>query len=324
MTDPPKGRRAGDPIPADLVREFRKRSGLTQEQLAERLGIRGGKPVVSGWETGRTACEGPAAEFLLHLLGRGNASLDIATLSEELERTWTRAASPEVTWRQVVAVPDAPLTIDAQTFVTLFPRASLPGYQHGFPFNGTSLPGNVCGLTQSGWLGAIPSEIEAAPSYAWLFKRDGRFAYRERLWESERRELVANGVIHVGTEILQALALTHFVRRVGTMLGVKEDRKFVLQIDLEGTRGKALADIQVPLGPGEPFTRWSENHAAASIEATLGEISREPIEVGLRLVSELAAQISAELVDVRTLKRVLANYRRVNHDFQFLSQSTDP
>ena len=101
----PNERRPGDPLPSELVRELRERRGFTQEQLAETLGVRGGKAVVSGWETGRTSCEGPAAELLLHLLG-GGRSLELTTLASEVESIWARAKDKIAAWRQVLVVPD--------------------------------------------------------------------------------------------------------------------------------------------------------------------------------------------------------------------------
>ena len=299
------GRKPGDPISGPVVREFRERGGLTQDELAQRLGVRGGKAVISGWETGRTACEGPAAEFLLHLLGGGDASLAMATLNADLEAVWNRASDRITSWRQVLVVPRAPVTVAPTTFVKLFPGAALPERRHGFPFTGVDLHGNVVGLTQSGWLGSIPADGQ--PSYVWMLKRDGRFGYREFLSEDSRRSSMGSGEIDVGTQLRLALETTHFLRRLAPMIGLGADLRINLQLDLEGVRGRALIDAHDDPGQWRFFNRWSEDHANAKIETSVGEIDSSPVDVGLRLVSEMAAQIGSNFTDHESLKRVLVN-----------------
>jgi len=80
-----------------------------------------------------------------------------------------------------------------------------------------------------------------------------------------------------------------------------------LQLDLEGVRGRALIDAHDDPGQWRFFNRWSEDHANATIETSVGEIDSSPVDVGLRLVSEMAAQIGSNFTDHESLKRVLVN-----------------
>ena len=58
-------RKRGDTIPPETVKQIRNASGLTQEQLAERLGLSGGKSTISSWETGNARCTGISAEAVI-------------------------------------------------------------------------------------------------------------------------------------------------------------------------------------------------------------------------------------------------------------------
>ena len=52
-------RRSGDPLHPDKVKEIRKEMGLTQAQLALKMGIKS-QVTISTWETGRARCCGLA------------------------------------------------------------------------------------------------------------------------------------------------------------------------------------------------------------------------------------------------------------------------
>src|SRR5580704_8935611 len=93
----------GAPISKEMVRALRERAGLSQEALAARLGL-AGKAVVSGWETGRTACEGPVAELIMYLFA-ADTSRTFVEINNTAESTWRRAGTWHDTWRQVAAVP---------------------------------------------------------------------------------------------------------------------------------------------------------------------------------------------------------------------------
>ncbi len=312
----PSARRPGDPIPPSLVREFRTKNHLTQEQLAERLGVQGGKPVISGWETGRSRCEGPAAELLLHLLGRGNASFDAATLFEEVDKEWRRAGDSVTSWRQILVVPESPVTIDTQDFVKLFPNAALsPADQvvpHGFPFVVVS-NFRVFGIGESGWLGTIPSDRSAQPLHLWLLKRDGRFAFRQ----VTRDETL--GHLDVGMLAQLAVQTTHFLRKLAPQCKLDKALGLTLRLDLEGTRGRGLIDAEgdTELGAQET-TRWSENHASASVSTTVAALEKNPMSEGLRVVVELASQINPQLANADRLRQLVKARARVSPPLQFL------
>ncbi len=310
-------RRPGDPIPPDLILEYRKRAGLTQDELALRLGL-AGKAVVSAWETGRTKCEGPAAEFLLHLSGRGNAAVEIPALTRNMDEIWDRTKAPLTSWRQIAAVPARPLEIEPARFVGLFPAAALPlaDVQHGYPFTGEDLPGNVCGVSPSGWVGCIPASSDRQPAYLWLFKRDGKFAYRERLWEDDLSS-TTHGDFDVGTILIVALQTTFFIKRLATLLSLDKDLELTFQLDLHGSRGKGVADALDPNGRYES-KKWSEDHASAAITASVEDLSADPKAEAFRLTSEVVLQVSADFAQPKLLAKILKAQEKGSRQMGFL------
>src|SRR5882672_8171643 len=98
-------RKPGDALPSEVVRLLRQRRGLSQDALAYQMGL-SGKNVVSGWETGRTTCDGTAAELLLRITGAGTTTLAAEDLSAEMHSEWTRAGeagSPRL-WREFMCI----------------------------------------------------------------------------------------------------------------------------------------------------------------------------------------------------------------------------
>jgi len=291
---------------------------LTQEQLAERLGIRGGKPVISGWETGRASCEGPAAELLLHLLGRGSVSFDVSTLDQELSAIWTRTKNPVEEWRQVLAVPEEATRSDAATFVSLFPQAALDDGRHGFPFVARGLPSDVYGITQSGWLGCIPQRADVRPTYLWTLTRNARFGYREHLWEVDQMSST-RGQIDVGSMLNLALEATHFIRGLSARCSFGRELRFILQLDLHGARGRRLVEAPDPWGPDDgSVALWNEDHATAATSATVEELTNDPLAVGIELVVEFAAQINPAFASSSALMTVLENRAKRGNRLAFL------
>jgi transcriptional regulator with XRE-family HTH domain len=299
-------RSPGDPIPSEFVREYRIRNNLTQDELAHRMGV-AGKAVVSGWETGRTKCEGPAAEFLLHLLGRGNAAVEIPALTRDMDATWGRTKNVITAWRQIAAVPESTVEIGLPRFARLFPEAALPTdqVQHGFPFTGENLPGNVCGVGPSGWLGCIPSSQEQQPRYLWTFKRDGRFAYREALWE-EHPSSRTRGHFDLGTIAVVSLQTSFFLVRLAQLLALPDDLGFTIQLDLQGARGKGIADGSDAVDDSLHRTNtWAENRAEASISTTIRDLKADAYAVGVGLVSELVVQVSVDLAERTVVDQII-------------------
>ena len=69
----------------DLVREARKRAGLTQKELAERVGTT--QSAIARLETGRTA---PSFESVVHLVRACGLDLDVMLVERDLD-DWRQA-----------------------------------------------------------------------------------------------------------------------------------------------------------------------------------------------------------------------------------------
>jgi transcriptional regulator with XRE-family HTH domain len=274
---------------------------MTQEELAHRLGL-AGKAIVSGWETGRTTCEGPAAELLLHLLGGPDASRAFAEIDELADATWRRTGNWEDTWRQVAAVPDRTAVIDREKFATLFPGAEIQpdGHVHGFPFVNHDLPATVFGISSTGWSGSIPAERERAPRYTWHLTRNAEFAYREVLWELARNS-ITGGHTHVGSLLEIAICMTVFLGRLADQAGLDRDLQYELRIDLEGMQGRGIVGDG---GFGVP-TVSSESHVTAGIRMPLGNIIASPRDAAFALVGELMLLLRPDFVSSSVLLREL-------------------
>jgi transcriptional regulator with XRE-family HTH domain len=310
-------RQPGDPIPPDIIKEFRTVNRLTQEQLANRLGVRGGKPVISGWETGRTVCEGPAAEFLLHLMGRANVAFSAAGLRVAMNAEWERTGQPTGRWRQLSCVPESAIEIEPQNFVKLFPDAAIDNGSHGFPFAKGMLQ-SCTGIRPDGWVGSIPTARTDQPTYLWMLRRDLSFADRARAWEDDPGSVTA-GNVDVGYELLHALETALFIRGLATHEPpMPEDIRFTFYLDLAGVHGRGLVDATQPRGPHEYVRTWAEDEAHASISVSASEIYRTPIDVAIQLVSALAAQLGDEFTSDVSLRLVLKNRKRDLHFVQIL------
>jgi serine/threonine-protein kinase HipA len=294
-------RQPGDPLPKELVRELRQRNGLSQDELAQRLGLKGGKSVISGWENGHSRCEGPAAELLLRLFPEDTAAPEVASLLTEVEHLWKRAGNYVDVWRQAVAVPRGRAQIDRAEFARLFPGTEIPPREivHGFPFVDLGVSHDVYGISPRGWTGIIPSEPDRPPAYLWTLGRDARFAYRERIWEDAPTAVTA-GHTHLGSLFQLSLSVTYFLHRLFGKCRFDRELQYTLQLDLEGIRGRGLVgyrkDRTYPdLTLDDPPRTAVENHLKASIATTVGAIEDDPLLVGIELVGEIALLLRPDL-----------------------------
>lgn len=306
MSNDTHRRRAGSPLRKELVRALRERARLTQDQLAERLGL-AGKAIISGWETGRTTCEGPAAELLLHLLGGDGTSGSFVEIDELTDATWRRSGNWVDSWRQVSAAPDTTLTIDREKFATLFPSAAIPseGHVHGFPFVNYGLPDRVFGISATGWSGAIPTEQELAPRYAWHLTRNAQFAYRETPWEFAR-DSITSGHTHVGSLLEIALCSTVFLGRLAERAGLAHELVYELRLDLEGMKGRGISAASSHWSRCDsPITISSENHIHATVNLPLGKIVDAPLDSAYALVGELMLLMRPDLASTSALEQQL-------------------
>ena len=303
------GRRPGEPLSASLVKALRERSGFTQEQLAFRMGIGGGKVVISGWETGRTTCDGPAAELLLTLFG-GGVTADLRVFMDEFEGRWRRAGNYQPVWRQITVVPHGLGQIDRSTFATLFPNVALTHEEqhHGFPpVRGLNDP---FGITQDGWVGSIPDRPERVPQYMWVLKRDGRFAYREKMWEGDPMS-VTRGHVDLGAILVLCVTTTTFYRKLAQTCGFDPATPCDLRLDLEGMRGRALVRRQdrggflAPVQDYDVPAMCGDDHVAVSASSSVERICADAVDASLDPVGELALQLNPALARNDALRNAL-------------------
>jgi len=302
-------RQPGDALPGPFIRGLRQKHGLTQEQLAHRLGIRGGKSVISAWETGATVCEGPAAELLLRLLGDTGAAagMDLAALTTEADAVWGRAKDRILTWRQVAAVPDRPLSLERLKFANAFPSLSIPAKEHanGFPFVGLNSP--VHGISQSGWTGVIPSAQQRQPHYFWTLRWGGEFLYREANWEENERS-PTSGHIHIRSLLTVALATTFFLRRLAKYFEVDASANYTLALDLNGIAGRGIVTYH-PAAPfdvvDDPPHLSTEDHLQVTMTVSVADVMNDPVAPGIRLINELTGILRPDLSSNSALRREL-------------------
>jgi hypothetical protein len=284
-----------------------------------------GKAVISGWETGRTICEGPSAELLLRLLGGRDASELTAELENLMESTWRRTGKWGDTWRQVSAVPEIAVDIDRDSFVALFPDAALPPKQHvhGFPFVSAGLPANVFGLANTSWVGVIPTEHDRMPHYMWHFTRNASFAYREVPWEISRNSIVVGGHTHIGSLLEIAGSMIFFLQRLAPKAKLDLALNFTLSLDLEGMQGRGIVGAVDRYEDAVDDARRTspDAHVQVSITRTLKDIVADPLATTFSLVGETALLLRPDLASTPALKkqlraRVLSDQR--HKDMRFL------
>jgi DNA-binding transcriptional regulator YiaG len=304
-------RRPGDPIPGDLVRELRRKSGLSEEALAVELGLRSsGKNIIVAWEAGQAVCDGPAAELILQRLQlvTTDASGIIANaLSGSLDTEWNRTGAEKsiALWRQFVGVVDSPDGLDTNSWSSLFPGLAIPSQErvHGFPFVDVRSDTPVYRLKSLEWFGSIPTEKKRPAAYLWKMTRTGAFGYRERTWEEDPMS-VTHGHIHVGALIELALAGTFFMCRVIERWAVKQDTNVLVRLDLHGMNGRRIV-----AGGGDPRgmivddgkQSAAEDDLTASLKPTAATLKADPVSVGLDLVQELIAPLRVDLANRKSM-----------------------
>ena len=306
-------RKPGDPLPSDVVRLLRQRRGLSQDALASQMGL-SGKNVVSGWETGRTSCDGPAAELLLRIAGAGTATLAAEDLSAQMHSEWTRAGdagSPRL-WREFMCVFDSDLELAREKWLDLFPGLAIPPTQcvHGFPFVDRTLAPDVFGIGPKGWSGWINTDRKIAPSYGWILKRDGRFAYRERAWEEDPRAVTHPSVL-VGSLLELALAGAFLAREIAKKWEFEKSQHVLMRLDMSGMQGRGIVGQEDASGNLVDRTNRTsnENYLSAENQTTIEKLVEDPAREGLELVAEFVMPLRPDLAQISNLKKQLEHRR---------------
>jgi serine/threonine-protein kinase HipA len=260
--------------------------------------------IVSDWEEGRRALEGPIANLLLLTLGNGAGD----SINERAEGVWRRSANWRESWRQVSAVPTEPTQVDESTFSKIFPGAEIPFAQsvHGFPFVDHGLPREVYGLQEGVWRGIIPAK-DHPPAYLWMLERSGAFLYREKIWEDDKTSITA-GHIHVGSVLEISAATVFFIRRLAERVPLAP--KYRLTLDLNGMKGRGVVAQREGM-PSDTLLvdhvekESAEDHRSASIDTDLDTIASSPLAVVYDLVAEGLLDLRPDLANRAKLERHL-------------------
>jgi len=293
----------------ETIRTLRTQRGWTTEDLAQRLGMHGSGSIVSDWEEGRRAFGDPIATLLLFTLSGGTEeSIPGDAIRDHAERIWRRSGNWREGWRQVSAIPQEPVQIDASTFSQLFPGAEIPPtqYAHGFPFVDHALPREVYALEGGMWRGVIPAK-DHPPAYLWLLQRSGAFLYREKIWEDDRASLT-RGHIHIASLLEICADVVFFLRRLGGRIQLAP--KYQLTLDLHGMKGRGVV-AQREATPSDmilvddPEEISDKEHHSTSHDVEIETISSFPLGVVYDLVAETLLDLRPDLADRRQLERQL-------------------
>lgn len=306
-------RARGDRIPGELIKQLRSREKITQAEMAARLGVKGGKAVISQWE--RVGCDGPAAELILLLFG---GAADRARMAEILRATDAEWGSAYPTWYQVSAALHGAAQLPARDFAEMFPDAALPDEQRrfGFPFV-EGLPVVATRIGTSGWVGRIPVEADRAAAYYWRFTRDCKFVSREKAWEVDQLSST-QGHVHVGSLLEQAVCLVYFIRRLSARLDLASDRDWSLGLHVGGARGRGVVHTQHADSNGmilavPPPSRVSpDDRFGATIEATVDQIASSSVSVAYDLVAETVMPLRPDLARAKVLREQLQLRHRMD------------
>ena len=164
------------------------------------------------WETGRTRCEGPAAELILKVFGESGPD-GAPSLLSAVELVWRRAGT---TCRHGVRFGSSAARYP---WIATFLRdcSQEPNSRQSSMFTGSRssvmvmvFPTTSYKLEPDGWTGVVPREVDRPPSYFWRLQRNGAFIYRERIWEDDPMA-ITGGNLHFGAQfnlVIPAVFLT--------------------------------------------------------------------------------------------------------------------
>jgi hypothetical protein len=197
---------------------------------------------------------------------------------------------PNSPYLEVYFTPERNLGLSGADLATIIPAACVP-IRHGFPFHAVN--GFEVHTTMAwGWLGIIPfsdkSNPADAPSYLWLFGRDGSFLDREGFWEDNEQSVIPGGVglHHVLGDLI---TLVRFLDRAGSLLKIPETTRFTVGVALHGVEGRYMEDEKSP--GGKPFRRkTTEPRIEAQAEVSISSLRSAREEVVVNLLEEVAWQ----------------------------------
>lgn len=308
-------RTPGDPLAPHEIRELRERAGLTQDQFAARLGLRGGKGSVSAWELNRRVCDGPAAELILHLFG-SPAEKSAVRIRQVAKEAWNRnprtPQSPSV-WREVVVAPRAGGVPPREEVPNLPCLAALRPDQGNDVFPPEFVfPPDVDSAARriaDGWQGMIPNERGDNPWYLWIHLRDGSFLYREPMWEVLNAAGYSRGQPQVSFMLTAVLKTLCYLRIAHQLQNLPAGTTYDASLVAVGMENKGFAWLaHYPLLLSDlPGSRWSEERLKAVIEFSGQRLVEDPVQLSIQLVREMVLRVdpsSSEKVS-RELERML-------------------
>lgn len=243
----------------------------------------------------------------------GGPSLEAysAALLGDIDRIWRRAGNYAPSWRQISVLPQSQLEIPTQVYRELFPGAEIPLEEiaHGFPLLGLDLASGIYKLGPQGWIGIVPIEAERPPSFLWLLRQDGHFAYREVLWE-ESSLSITGGHTHIGSLLQLALATTFFMRNLISRAHLPLAIQCSLQLDLHGMKNRTI--VGHPIGLPSTALLIDGNTKKSQIDTIIGTVTtnlesivKNPLLVGYRLVASTVQSLRPDLTDSAALERQL-------------------
>jgi DNA-binding transcriptional regulator YiaG len=297
-----------DRIEGHVVRMLRQERGLSQEQFAEWIGIPGGKSTVSGWEKGNSVCQGLAARVLQLQTGHQKMALALLEARLEADALWRRTGgTPYTVYRQMAFAFEPQPSIETAQFLTVLPRAQVCG-QHpdsAFPLMDGPYAAAVT-RSRNGWRFVVPIPAAEAPACLWLLKQDLRFVCRDMAWESTPSALT-RGHIDASFTVLHAARACLFARKLARTEALQTDSQVLLRLDLGGVGGRHFVDRDSLGCRGFP---WAEDLQFAELRVPLTELTADPLDVAIKLVSELAIHADPEVAAPQRLREICERDRK--------------
>jgi len=295
----PDDRSPGDPLPAALVRELRNRSGLTQSEFAQVLGLKGRRATVSAWERDDgTPCDGPVAELILRMFAPPRMGPVAESLVTKADAIWRRHGGPLHPYRELAFSPSNVAEMPVSDIGSLYEDTALPReqVQYGFPLNVTHNRRNAV-ATVDGWVGVLPRQAAESPAkYLWLLDRKWQFLHREYAYEAGDPARWPWQNLGIGFLLRLAAQATFFLKRLYTRAGLEASTVVTGRYHLVGAEGRGFLFepmstrfVRVP-----PADVASTHVLTGRLDTTVGALTSDPVVAALELTADLVARLDLD------------------------------